>query len=95
MKIQVCSRKEAGEFKCQVPWAAISITSNPSAWPEISEEGRVGLLRLYFMDYSVVRSKSMTKGQAVKILEFVKGVWDKIESVYWCIVMLGYQDRLR
>ena len=81
MDIRVCSRRAAMAFKCEVPWAAISITSNPQAWPELSRENRIGLYQAYFLDATVPGEDSMTEVQAEEILEFVTWVWDKIECL--------------
>lgn len=81
MKIHVCSRNEARSFRSQVPWAAISITSSPHVWPELSEEGRVALLQLYFLDHTTPGDNSMTQEQAQEILQFVESVQGQIECL--------------
>lgn len=78
MEIVVLSRKNARAFICGEPWAAISITSNPHVWPELSEKNRVGVLQLYFEDRTTPGDKSMTQEHADQILEFIRGVWEKI-----------------
>jgi predicted protein tyrosine phosphatase len=81
MNIQVCSRKDARNFKCNVPWAAISITSSPHVWPDLSEEGRIAILQLYFLDHTTPGENSMTKEQAQVILQFMQSVQDQIECL--------------
>ena len=81
MNIQVCSRRGAREFKSDVPWAAISITSNPHVWPDLSEENRVGLLQLYFLDRTQHGEDTITQEHVQQILDFVKEHWDKIDGL--------------
>lgn len=81
MDIQVRSRQGARDFRSDVPWAAISITSNPHVWPELSDENRVGLLQLYFKDVTIPGENSITKGHVQQILDFVKTHWDHVECI--------------
>ena len=83
---EVRSRGYAQEFKSDVPWAAISIVTEPP-WPQLLEENRVGLLQLEFMDAEFVRPTSkwgnglsiFNECHATQILDFVQNVWDQVE----------------
>ncbi len=81
---EVRSRGYAQEFKLGVPWAAISIVTEPP-WPDLLEENRVGLLQLDFMDAEFVRPTSewgaglsiFDESHATQILDFVSEMWDE------------------
>jgi predicted protein tyrosine phosphatase len=87
LDIDVRSRKWAKEFKCSVPWAAISVSTERGDFPVLSEENRVGLLRLCFWDIANPRlgqedaldGKLFSKEQARQVLDFVEEVWDKVK----------------
>jgi predicted protein tyrosine phosphatase len=81
MKIVVLPMYAAEVFKCDVPWAAISITCYKKTFPTLSEENRVGLLQLDFDDVNVKREGSFTQDHAVKILEFAKEIIPQIETL--------------
>jgi predicted protein tyrosine phosphatase len=69
-------------FACQTPWACISIVTEAGGWPAISEENRVGLLQLAFADITVIEGeeeRAFREAQAHRILDFVKGLWDRID----------------
>lgn len=80
-RIEVRSKPMAAAFRCDVPWACISISTVPGEWPEIDVENRLGLLQLAFADVEFEsREASMAEngfhifddGDAQKIIEFVK-----------------------
>jgi protein-tyrosine phosphatase len=83
---EVLTRGGAEKFKSDVPWAAISITTEPP-WPELSEENRVGLLQLEFLDAEFVRPSHkwgaglhiFDEADAVQILDFVQEMWPEVE----------------
>jgi len=90
--IQIRSKPKAAEFTCDEKWAAISVSTRPGEWPELKTENRVGLLQLSFLDFSFV-SDNLRKQypdmdnhifnatQAEKILEFMDGVKDEIDTL--------------
>lgn len=76
---EVRSAYNAGLFRCDRPWAAISITTNGD-FPTLSDENREGLLQLAFADTADPdRSDSFTASQARELLDFAEQVWDRIE----------------
>jgi predicted protein tyrosine phosphatase len=90
--IQVRSKALAAEFVCDEPWAAISIGTREGWWPTLSEDKREGLLQLAFPDYSFVsenlekaypqlKGKLFDENFAQRILDFVDGVKDKIDTL--------------
>jgi predicted protein tyrosine phosphatase len=87
--IIVLSRKWAKQFKCDKPWAAISVSTQPGDFPELSAENRLGLLRLCFWDISkpslrqleAEDPKLFTREQGREILDFVDEHWDKIDTL--------------
>jgi predicted protein tyrosine phosphatase len=75
-QFEVRSARNAEFFRSDCPWAAISITSGDE-FPALSEDNRVGLLRLVFEDITQPDApRSFTPAQAAEILDFVAGVWD-------------------
>jgi hypothetical protein len=79
--IKVLSRKDAANFTCEVPWAAISIASFPNEWPNLSEDNRVNLLQLYFFDQTVPGEHAFTENHAKEIIRFVGEAWGKIDCL--------------
>ena len=77
--IWVRSAYNAGLFRCERPWAAISI-STLGDFPVISEDNRKGLLQLSFADTAdPARSDSFTSSLAAELLDFVDEIWDRVE----------------
>lgn len=85
--IQVRSRPDAKKFFCDLPWAAISISTDPSNFPELQTENRVGLLRLSFWDsdgYTISYEETeylFNKNYADQIIDFVDEMFPKIETL--------------
>jgi predicted protein tyrosine phosphatase len=81
VKIIVRSKQAAENSVCDVPWAAISISSDEGRWAKLSEENRVGLLQLQFHDLDRCYSGYTIFGeeQARQIIDFAQSVWDKID----------------
>ena len=76
---EVRSAYNAGLFRCDRPWAAISISTRGD-FPVLSEDNREGLLQLVFADTAdPARSDSFTAALAAELLDFVARVWDRIE----------------
>ena len=70
-QFEVRSARNAEFFRSDRPWAAISITSGDE-FPALSEDNRVGLLRLMFEDITQPDTpRSFTPAQAAEILDFV------------------------
>jgi predicted protein tyrosine phosphatase len=82
--IQVRSRVKAKEFTSDLPWAAISISTDEADFPELKRENRVGLLQIAFWDSEFNRSEvgNYFKVQhSEKILDFVREQLPKIECL--------------
>jgi len=82
--IQVESMAQARLFKCDVPWAAISIVTDVGGNPELSDENRIGLLNMAFADADFAHSgiteeMLFNKQMAKQILDFVSEMWPKVE----------------
>lgn len=76
---EVRSARNAEFFRSDRPWAAIQITSGHEC-PALSEENRVGLLRLVFDDITRPDTpQSFNPALAAEILDFVASVWDKAD----------------
>lgn len=76
----VRSARNAGFFRSDRPWAAISITSGRE-FPTLDEGNRVGLLRLVFDDITEPDTpRSFTPALAAEILDFVAGIWDQADA---------------
>ena len=76
---EVRSAYNACLFRCDRPWAAISITTLGD-FPVLSENNRQGLLQLAFADTADTdRPDSFTASHATEVLDFVDTVWDRIE----------------
>lgn len=71
MKIAVMSKSGAREFNYDEPWICISISSDPTQFPELHEENLAGVLRLCFLDVDLHRNSGMTEEQGLQALEFV------------------------
>jgi hypothetical protein len=86
-EVFVRSKGHAAMFESDVPFAAISVSTEPGEWPVISETNRVGLLQLSFADRDVtnvtpemiVEKNLFRPDQAKQILDFVSDNWDKAE----------------
>ncbi len=78
-RFDVRSARNAEFFQSNRPWAAISITSSGD-FPILSEDNRLGLLRLVFEDITQPNTpRSFAPAQAAEILDFVASVWDQAE----------------
>ncbi len=78
---EVRSAYNAELFRCDRPWAAISI-STIGDFPVLSEDNRKGLLQLAFADTADPdRSDSFTSSHAAELLDFVKKVWDRVDAL--------------
>ena len=78
-RFEVRSARNAEFFRCDQPWAAISVSST-DRFPVLAEENRVGHLRLTFEDITEVgKPGSFTPALAMEILDFVEAAWDKTE----------------
>jgi len=76
---EVRSAHNAELFRCDRPWAAISITTVGDC-PVLSEDNREGLLQLAFADTADPEgADSFTSSLATEVLDFVEQVWDRIE----------------
>lgn len=74
MKIIVLSRSDAKKFKCDKPWAAISIADDLFDLPTLSKENRQDLLQLEFYDAEFETNdklRNFKKEIAERIYEFV------------------------
>jgi predicted protein tyrosine phosphatase len=82
----VRSRKHAAEFVSSTPWAAISVSTEPNQFPDLSEENRKGLLQLSFWDINNpklaederVRDRMFTSNQARQVLDFAAKMWVEV-----------------
>ena len=78
-RFDVRSARNAEFFRSDRPWAAISI-SHSHDFPVLSDENRVGLLRLVFEDTTEPdRPESFNVSLATEILDFVEKMWDSVE----------------
>lgn len=78
-RFEVRSARNAEFFRCDRPWAAISISSSGN-FPMLDEENRAGLLRLVFEDTTEPdKSGSFNAALATEILDFVERVWEEVE----------------
>lgn len=76
---EVRSAWNAEFFRSERPWAAIQISHNDS-FPTLSDENRVGLLRLVFEDIEEADTpESFNASQAAEILDFVEKIWDRVD----------------
>ena len=76
---EVRSAYNAALFRCDRPWAAISITTEGD-FPPLSEDNRQGLLQLAFADTADSdRPDAFTTVLATELLNFVEEVWDRVE----------------
>jgi predicted protein tyrosine phosphatase len=88
-EVFVRSKGNAAIFESDVPFAAISVSTNPGEWPVISETNRVALLQLSFADRDMVKDATpetiakydlFRPDQAKQILDFVTENWDKVDA---------------
>lgn len=81
--IQVRSRSEAKEFKEDLPWAAISISTMPDEFPELHTENCLGVLQLSFFDseFKTNGPQFFNKDHADKIVNFLKEMLPQIECL--------------
>ena len=83
--IQIRSKGMAAQFRSDLPWAAISVVTEPGTWPKLSEENRQGVLQMNFWDITVPKVQIVPKElifdveKANVMLDFVESVWDKID----------------
>ena len=76
---EVRSARNAEFFRSERPWAAIQISHNDS-FPTLSEENRVGVLRLVFEDIEEADMPgSFNASLAAEILDFVGKMWDNMD----------------
>lgn len=76
---EVQSLYNAELFRCDRPWAAISITTEGD-FPTLSDVNREGLLQLMFADTADPdRTDSFTASHAAELLDFVEQFWDRVE----------------
>lgn len=76
---EVRSAWNARFFRSDRPWAAIQISSGADH-PELSDENRVGLVRLVFEDtWEAETDGSFNTALAQEILEFVEAMWNHVE----------------
>lgn len=78
--IEVKNLTMAREFRCEVPWAAISIVSAHGGNPILSTQNRVGLLNMAFEDREFPSPHTppdlmFNKEYAKQILDFVAEMW--------------------
>jgi predicted protein tyrosine phosphatase len=79
-RIVVESVEGAYHFKCDVPWACISIVTSEGAWPPVNQANLLGHLQLAFADILPPDDpRAFKREHAHRILNFVRGIWDKIE----------------
>jgi predicted protein tyrosine phosphatase len=78
-RFEVRSARNAQFFRCDRPWAAISISSGDH-FPVLDGANRVGLLRLSFQDITEPdQPGAFNAALATEILDFVEAAWDKTE----------------
>lgn len=76
---EVRSARNAEFFRSDRPWAAIQISSR-DGHPDLSDENRVGLLRLVFEDtLDSDRLDSFNTSLATEILDFVEEYWGRVK----------------
>jgi|694.fasta_scaffold08002_4 predicted protein tyrosine phosphatase len=79
--IQVMSKSKAKQFKSDVAWAAISISSDEGMFADLNEDHRVDVLRLCFLDRNFEDPNNFTDLQANQIIDFTYEVLPKIECL--------------
>ncbi len=82
--IEVKTLSQARDYRGDVPWAAISITTDIGTNPVLSKENRVGLLQMAFEDIEFPRPTTppeliFDKAKAQQILDFVAEMWPQVE----------------
>ena len=79
MEIIVLSKNVAKTFRCDQPFAVISIATRPIDFIELHTENAVGVLQLAFLDTPHLVENCFSKEQAQAILDFVDWCGDRIE----------------
>lgn len=79
--IQVMPKSLAREFKSNVPWAAISVSSDPEFFANLEEENRQGLLQLCFLDVNLIHEASFKASHANQIIDFTFYMLPRIECL--------------
>jgi len=68
----------ARNFRCDEPWACISIATFDDTWPPIDETNREGLLRMFFDDVDIPKYRnSFSEEQAQHVLGFYEEMVEK------------------
>jgi len=82
-RIIVYSAIDAQYFTSDVPWACISIATEPDFWPPISDDNRLGLLRLAFADIRYPEHGELgshfNNEHAHAVLDFIEEHWHSID----------------
>lgn len=86
INITVLPKGRAQEFTCDQPWAAISVSTDPSSFAKLSAENRLGLLQVSFWDIDQKNQHNgvnveFTTEQAKDILTFVQDMLPSIDSL--------------
>lgn len=79
MEIIVLPKRQAIQFTCDKPWAAISITNASGGHAVLKEENRIGLLQMEFDDVNNTAKGSFLAKHADEILAFAQEMIPKIE----------------
>lgn len=82
----ICTGVEASIFKCDYPWASVSISTNPGCSYVIEDKNRIGWLNVDFGDHRnewVSPKKSLegdvfTIKKACQIVHFFESMWDRV-----------------
>jgi len=89
-EVHILSRSKGMEFRCDRPWACISISTESDGFAEINECNRVDLLQIAFADleqepspltleiYPELKDALFTEAGAERILDFTEGVSGRI-----------------
>ena len=76
----VRSGRNAEFFRCDRPWAAISISSPAGDLPVLNEQNRIGLLQLVFDDTSDPNAAgAFNQSLAHEIIFFVRELWEEVD----------------
>lgn len=79
--IIVLPKSAAKLYTCEVPWAAISISSDETQFANLSTNNRKGLLQLCFLDRDFKHKDNFQNTHASQIIEFVFEMLPKIDSL--------------